>query len=186
VLRAGAHLRDGREGANCDRQRALAQRPKRLCLRLSGGDFQRAVTNVPGNVTLTGSPSGDSPTLLLIASGPMAQSLTRCRPRCHHVGYHSTLTGLEFGETYTLTLNSAIVNYGKDQNNNAIPSFSYAFAIHLQFTTSGPKNWVARPANMRSSRGRWLLVRWLMRASLRVLYQRFGNVRYLGPLESRG
>ncbi len=103
--------------------------------------FSEPVTNVPGNVTLTGSPSGDSPTLLLVGirpdgsvanpvqAGDAVTSLT-IQP----------LTGLEFEETYTLTLKNGIVNVGKDQSGNSIPQLPLTPSPYtLKFTTFGPQ-----------------------------------------------
>jgi RHS repeat-associated protein len=100
--------------------------------------FNEPVTNVKGNVTLVGSPAGDAPPLLLIgvhADGSVANP----------VGPNDAITsltieptsGLEFGETYTLTLNSGIVNVGVDQNGNPIPQLPLP-TYTLSFTTFGP------------------------------------------------
>jgi len=103
--------------------------------------FSEPVTNVSGNVILAGSPSGDSPTLLLIGIRPDGSVANPVQAADAVTSLTiQPLTGLEFGETYTLTLNSAIVNYGKDQNNNAIPKLPLTPSPYtLKFTTFGPQ-----------------------------------------------
>lgn len=99
--------------------------------------FSEPVTNVPGNVTLTGSPAGDSPTLLLIGvreDGSLANPVQSADAIVSLTV--QPLTGLEFGETYTLTLGTGILGTGTDQNNNPIP---LAQPFVLSFTTFGPQ-----------------------------------------------
>ncbi len=98
--------------------------------------FSEPVTNVPGNVMLQGSPAGDSPAFLLIGikdDGSVANPV--------QVTDHITsltlqpIAGLQFAETYTLTLTNAILGLGTDQNGNQIPLANYS----TQFTTFGPQ-----------------------------------------------
>jgi hypothetical protein len=101
--------------------------------------FSEPVTNISGHVTLAGSPGGDSPSLLLIgvrADGSVANPIVASDAVTSLT--IQPLTGLEFGETYTLTLTSGIVNVGKDQNGNSIPQLPLP-AYTLQFSTFGPQ-----------------------------------------------
>jgi RHS repeat-associated protein len=99
--------------------------------------FSEPVTNIPGNVTLVGSPVGDTPSVLLFGTRPDG---TVANPLQSTDAITSLtiqpLTGLEFGETYTLTLSSGIVSAGQDQNGNPIPPLPLP-PSNLQFTTFG-------------------------------------------------
>jgi hypothetical protein len=103
--------------------------------------FNEPVTNVPGNITLVGSPSGDSPTLLLIGIRPDGSVANPVQATDAITSLTiQPLAGLEFVETYTLTLKNGIVNVGKDQNGNAIPQLPLTPSPYtLQFTTFGPQ-----------------------------------------------
>ena len=100
--------------------------------------FSEPVVNVPGNVTLRGSPAGDTPAVLLIGTkndGSIANPVGANDPITSLT--IQPLTGLEFGETYTLTLSSGIVNVGTDQNGNSIPQLPLP-TYTLSFTTAAP------------------------------------------------
>ena len=110
--------------------------------------FNEPVTNVPGNLSLVGSPMGDSPSLLLIgirSDGSIANPVTAADAITSLT--IQPLTGLEFVETYTLTLNSGIVNVGKDQNGNPIAQLPLNPSPYtLQFTTFGPQQLGSTPS----------------------------------------
>ena len=92
--------------------------------------FSEPVTNIPGNVTLVGSRTGDSPELLLIGVRADSTIASPVAP----TDAITTLTvqpvsGLQFNEQYTLTLSSNIV----DQNKPPLPLATFT----LPFTTAG-------------------------------------------------
>jgi RHS repeat-associated protein len=102
--------------------------------------FSEPVVNVPGSVTLVGS-AGDSPTLLLIGvkpDGTLANPVKATDPITSLT--IEPVTGLQFGETYTLTLTNQIVNYGADQNGNSIGQLPLNPAPYtMTFATFGPQ-----------------------------------------------
>jgi hypothetical protein len=113
--------------------------------------FNEPVTYIPGSVTLVGSPQGDMPKLLLIGTRADGTVVNLNNPPYNNpnVPYNDPkgiisltiqpITGLEFGETYTLTLYSGIVNIGTDQGGNPIPQLPLSPAFTLQFSTFGPQ-----------------------------------------------
>jgi hypothetical protein len=103
-------------------------------------NFSEPVTHVPGNVSLVGSRTGDTPELLLVgvrSDGSIANPIAA-------TDVITSLTvqpasGLQFSEQYTLTLASGIV----DQNNPPLPLATFT----LTFTTSGGQELGGTPSN---------------------------------------
>ena len=109
--------------------------------------FSEPVTYVPGNVSLKGSPQGDTPAFTLIGIQPTG-NVVNLNNAPYSGAYNDPIgitaltieptTGLEFGETYTLTLTSGIENIATGQNGTSVAQTGLT-PYTLQFTTFGPQ-----------------------------------------------